>query len=125
MRKQSEMQALAILRSLAEKHPEVPDYQHNLGNIHVNLGLLYRAAGRTEEAKAAFEDALRILKILAKKHPELPGCQAALFGTFYNLAGCNAQSLAENNGHRHGRRSIRGLFEGFGGNGLRMPQKAL
>jgi tetratricopeptide (TPR) repeat protein len=63
-------EAIALWKTMAEKHPEAADYQRNLANSHNNLGDVYKASGRAKEAEAAYKEAAAVRKKLAKEHPE-------------------------------------------------------
>jgi serine/threonine protein kinase/Tfp pilus assembly protein PilF len=78
-------QTLAILEPVCQAHPEVAEYQIDLGNVHHHLGLQYYDTKNTAEAVAAYQHAVAIRKQLAEAHPEIPEYQAALARTYINL----------------------------------------
>ena len=79
-------EALAIGKALAEKHPEVPEYQDGLGGQLQQPGpSLLGHSGRDKEAEAAYKEALAIRTILAEKHPEVPEYQDSLAISSLNL----------------------------------------
>ena len=79
-------EAIAINRSIAAKHDDVPAYQKNLARYYYDLGHLFRTAGRAKEAEAAYMEAIAIFKPQAEKHPEVVENQADLAHCYSNLA---------------------------------------
>jgi tetratricopeptide (TPR) repeat protein len=66
-------EALQLFRQLlGEDHP-------NVGRVTENLGILYAAQGRTEEARTLYQQALAILEPkLGAEHPWTVRCQENL-----------------------------------------------
>ncbi len=81
-------EALAIRKKLAEAHPRLPQYQHELAHAYDTLGLFYSALRRTERAEACFQEALAIWKKLAEAHPEVLSYHGQLAQVYYTLGDC-------------------------------------
>ena len=92
-------EAIAILKILADKHPEVPEYQNHLAGSHNNVGSLYQNTGRVKEAEAAHKEALAIYQSLIEIYPNSSEYRERLATTYYNLACIHAKSLAKTNSH--------------------------
>ena len=67
--------SLDILIKLANRHPNVPEYQHNLAMSHYNLAVAYRNAKRFDDAEREHKVSLTIWKELAGAHPDVPEYQ--------------------------------------------------
>ena len=52
--------ARTIQQKLADAHPTITEYQSDLANSQINLGLLLSATGAPAEARKAYEAALAI-----------------------------------------------------------------
>ena len=57
---------------LARENPTVTEFQSELAESHINIGILLRETGKPAEALAALEQARVILERLAREHPESP-----------------------------------------------------
>jgi serine/threonine-protein kinase len=64
--------ALRIIEPLAEKNPDVDEYQAMLAEIHLYLGQIEEAQGHREAAVAAVGRAEAALRRLVSDHPEDP-----------------------------------------------------
>jgi tetratricopeptide (TPR) repeat protein len=91
--------ALAILRPLAEAHPDVAEFQRNLARCYVNLGMIQWQAGRPMEAAESFQRAMPILQKLVDAHPAVPEFRQMLarnhqsLGVIQGQAGQAVESL--------------------------------
>ncbi|MGL4553203.1 MAG: serine/threonine-protein kinase, partial [Gemmataceae bacterium] len=61
-----------IRQRLADAHPAVPDYQHNLARTLHNTGALLAGLGKRDEALEAYRRAEQIEQRLADAHPAVP-----------------------------------------------------
>src|SRR5262249_10860341 len=79
-------EALAVTRSLADRHPELTTYQSSLVNTMDDVGTLYQETGRRAESEAIHREVLPILQRLADRYPEVLDHAADLAGAQVNLA---------------------------------------
>src|SRR5262249_54358438 len=63
-------EALSLRKKLADKCPEVSEYQSDLASVHFNRGALYAAMRNRAQAEGAFKDSLRLREKLSKDQPE-------------------------------------------------------
>ena len=59
----ADKEALAVRKTLAERHPEVPEYRQRLPNSYSRIGALYWGTGRTKKAE------LQLRKLLPFQNP--------------------------------------------------------
>jgi tetratricopeptide (TPR) repeat protein len=76
---------LALRRQRAADFPAVPQYQNELAAILKNLGLLWQATGRFQEAETAYREASAIWKPLTADFPTVPAYRQDLAGAVSNL----------------------------------------
>ena len=81
----SYQKALTIRAALAKADTTVTEYQSDLANTHYNMGILFRAIGRPEEAIASYQKALILYEALAKAHPTETEYQSDLANSHENL----------------------------------------
>ena len=71
---------------LAIDHPSVTSLKSELGNIHINLGILLSEAGKAMAAAAEHSEALSIFRKLADDNPDVTSYRGSLAGATVGLA---------------------------------------
>jgi tetratricopeptide (TPR) repeat protein/predicted Ser/Thr protein kinase len=85
--------AIHIVRGLAERNPDVVDYQRDLAAIFIETGYLQFGQGRLDRASETYDAARKILEPLADKDPDLR-CDLAV--TLRQLAAiCTSEGRTE------------------------------
>jgi serine/threonine-protein kinase len=78
-------QAIALFEQLAEAHPDVRRYQHNLAANCNNLASTYGRLDQRKEAEAAHEKTLALYQALVERYPDDLGIRKDLAGSHINL----------------------------------------
>jgi serine/threonine-protein kinase len=78
-------QAFGIVSRLLRDHPRVIQYQSDLADIHLNVGVQEAKAGRTEQSLRSFRRARALYQRLGRAQPGVPDCQSGLAMCDYNL----------------------------------------
>ena len=65
--------------------PAVPDYRRDLASVHSNLGRLWAAGGRRDDAEGAYQAALKLQEAIVAASPPLPDDRQRLATTQLNL----------------------------------------
>jgi len=78
--------ALAIRKTLADEHPEVWQYEHELARSHMLLALHHYRQSKLPESEKDFDAANKIFARLAEQHPRIPLLRSSLGSTLWHLA---------------------------------------
>jgi serine/threonine protein kinase len=78
--------AIEIEAQLADRYPNVPEYQAALARVYVEQARVFQAAGRLEDSEKNFRQGVQLQQALAKRFPAVPQYQGELARDLFLLA---------------------------------------